>query len=98
MRLVMLSAVAPLALVACQKGDLPPESRCTMYWDYYYNSGLGKPAGEREKAEGVDFADIRRIVASDPSAKTRVCQKILNHAAPGDPALKAVTGTIPAAE
>ncbi|MCW3837002.1 hypothetical protein ACFQ1E_13420 [Sphingomonas canadensis] len=92
-----LLAVLPLALAACQKGELPAESRCAMYWDYYYNAGLGKPPAERQKAEGVRFDDIRAIVAADPSAKTRVCQKILKDAFPDDPVLTRVQGAIPPA-
>lgn len=93
-----LAVVAAVLLVAgCNRGELPPENRCTMYWDYYYNAGLGKAAAERQKAEGVSFDDIRAIIKADPSTKTRVCQKILNDAFPGDSALKGVTGSIPTA-
>ena len=97
MRLVLFSVAASAALVACQRGDLPPENRCAMYWDYYYNAGLGKAPAERQNAEGVDFDDIRQIVTADPSEKTSVCQKVLNDAFPGDPALKGVKGPIPPA-
>lgn len=86
-----------LVLAGCNGGDLPPESRCSMYWDYYYNAGLGKPPAERQTAAGVEFGDIRTIIKADPSATTRVCQKILNDAFPGDPALRGVTGPISAA-
>lgn len=86
-----------LLLAGCQARELPPESRCTMYWDYYYNSGLGKPPAERQQAEGVQFDDIRAIIRADPSAKTRVCQKILKDAFPQDPVLGAVEGPIPPA-
>lgn len=96
MKLVLLSITAALGLAGCQKGELAPESRCSMYWDYYYNSGAGKPIATRQQAEGVKFDDIREIVRRDPSAKTRVCQKILNDAFPGDPALKGVKEPIPA--
>jgi hypothetical protein len=94
MGLILLS-FASLILPGCRQGDLPPENRCAMYWDYYYNAGLGKPEAERRKAEGVNFGDIREIVTNDPSEKTRVCQRILNDAYPGDPALKGVKGPIP---
>ncbi|GEM_PF-1056496 len=96
-KLLSLSASALLLLAGCKSGPLPPESRCSMYWDYYYNAGLGQPLAERQKAEGVDFADIRMIVANDPSQTTRACQKVLNDAFPGDPALSKVTGPIPPA-
>lgn len=96
-RLLSLSASALLLLAGCKSGPLPAESRCSMYWDYYYNAGLGRPPEERQKAEGVDFGDIRMIVAADPSEKTRVCQKVLNDAFPGDPALSKVTAPIPPA-
>lgn len=95
----LVSAVgAVLLLAGCKGGEQPPENRCAMYWDYYYNAGLGKPAAERQSAEGVEFNDIRAIVKADPSAKTKVCQKILNDAFPGDPALQDVKGPIPAAK
>lgn len=97
MKIAMCAAAAMLLLAGCKRGELPPENRCTMYWDYYYNAGLDKAPAERQKAEGVDFADIRAIIKADPSAKTRVCQKILNDAFPGDPALAGVTGPIPKA-
>lgn len=90
--------VAGLGVAGCQQGELPPENRCTMYWDYYYNAGLGKPVEVRRAAEGVKFDDIRAIVTADPSTKTVVCQKILKNAFPDDPALKSVTGPIPNAE
>ena len=90
--------VALLVLAGCKGGNLPPENRCAMYWDYYYNAGLGKAPAVRQAAEGVDFKDIRAIVSADPSAKTRVCQKILNDAFPGDPALRGVAGPIPPAQ
>ncbi|ODP37172.1 hypothetical protein [Sphingomonas turrisvirgatae] len=93
-----LMVVAGLGLAGCGQRDLPPENRCTMYWDYYYNTGLGKPVAARRTAEGVKFDDIRQIVTADPSKKTAVCQKILNDAFPGDPALKAVAGPIPKAQ
>ncbi|MDE2619024.1 MAG: hypothetical protein KGL54_02555 [Sphingomonadales bacterium] len=98
-----LCAAAPLvaallALGACKGGNLPPENRCAMYWDYYYNAGLGKAPAVRQAAEGVDFRDVRAIVTADPSAKTRVCQKILNDAFPGDAALRGVAGPIPPAQ
>ncbi|RYE04097.1 MAG: hypothetical protein EOP61_01895 [Sphingomonadales bacterium] len=96
MRLVSLSILAALGLAGCQKGELAPESRCSMYWDYYYNTGVGKPPATRQQAEGVKFDDVRSIVRNDPSSKTRVCQKILNDAFPGDPALKDVKDPIPA--
>lgn len=92
-----MSSAAVLLLAACKSGDLPPESRCSMYWDYYYNTGLGQAPAQRQTASGVEFDDIRAIVKADPSAKTKVCQKILNDAFPGDPALRGVTGPIPAA-
>lgn len=95
MRLVSLSIIAALGLAGCQKGELAPENRCTMYWDYYYNSGVGKPLATRQKAEGVKFDDVRSIVRNDPSKTTRICQKILNDAFPGDPALKDVKEPIP---
>lgn len=97
MRIFLSSATAMLLLTGCQSGDLPPESRCSMYWDYYYNTGLGKASAQRQAAEGVAFDDIRAIIRADPSANTRVCQKILNDAFPGDPALDGVTAPIPAA-
>jgi hypothetical protein len=97
LRLLSLSASGLLLLAGCKSGPLPPESRCSMYWDYYYNAGLGQPLAERQKAEGVDFADIRVIVATDPSDKTRVCQRVLNDAFPTDPALSKVTAPIPQA-
>ena len=96
-KLVLFAAVAA-ALAGCKQGELPPESRCTMYWDYYYNTGLGKPEAERQAAKGVEFDDIRAIIIEDPSKKTRVCQKILNDAFPGDPALANVTDPIPPAQ
>lgn len=96
-RIALVAANAALLLAGCKGGEQPPENRCAMYWDYYYNAGLGKPAAERQSAAGVEFADIRAIVKADPSAKTMVCQKILNDAFPGDPALQGVTGAIPAA-
>ena len=91
------AVTAALLLAGCKGGEQPPENRCAMYWDYYYNAGLGKSASERQSAAGVEFGDIRAIVKADPSAKTKVCQKILNDAFPGDPALQGVTGPIPAA-
>ena len=97
MRLLLSSATAMLLLTGCKSGNLPPESRCSMYWDYYYNAGLGKPPAQRQTAAGVEFDDIRAIVKADPSANTKVCQKILNDAFPGDPALEGVTAPIPAA-
>ena len=97
MRLVLIPIVAAAALAGCQKGPLPPESRCAMYWDYYYNAGVGKPDSVRQHAEGVKFDDIREIVRADPSPKTKVCQKILNDAFPRDPALKQVKEPIPPA-
>lgn len=93
----LVAASAALFLAGCKGGEQPPENRCAMYWDYYYNTGLGKPVAERQSAEGVEFGDIRAIVKADPSARTKVCQKILNDAFPGDPALQGVTGPIPAA-
>ena len=98
MKALYLALPAALALVSCKGGDLPPENRCAMYWDYYYNTGLGKELPERQKAEGVDWADIRAIVTADPSEKTKVCQKVLNDAFPGDAALADVKGPIPAAQ
>lgn len=98
MKAIFLALPAALLLASCQSGDLPPENRCAMYWDYYYNAGLGKPLPERQKAEGVDFANIRAIVTADPSEKTEVCQKVLNDAFPGDPALTEVKGPIPPAQ
>lgn len=98
MKSVLSSAAAAVLLLSgCSGRELPPESRCSMYWDYYYNAGLGKTPVERRTAEGVEFDDIRAIIVADPSAKTRACQKILNDAFPGDPALQGVTGPIPAA-
>ena len=97
MKIVLPSAVLVLLLAGCQGGDLPPESRCAMYWDYYYNAGLGKAQAERQAAVGVEFDDIRAIISADPSPKTKVCQKVLNDAFPGDPALQGVTAPIPAA-
>lgn len=91
-------ALSLAMLAACAPRDLPPENRCAMYWDYYYNAGLGKPPAERQTAEGVDFADIRAIIQADPSDKTKVCQKVLNDAFPGDPALQKVTTPIPPAQ
>lgn len=96
-RIAMIAASAVVLLAGCKGGNLPPENRCAMYWDYYYNAGLGKPPAERQSAAGVEFGDIRTIVKADPSAKTKVCQKILNDAFPGDPALQGVTGPIPVA-
>ncbi|GGZ88520.1 hypothetical protein [Novosphingobium arvoryzae] len=96
-RMAFTAASATLLLAGCKGGDLPPENRCAMYWDYYYNAGLGKSPAERQSAEGVEFGDIRAIVKADPSDKTKVCQKILNDAFPGDPALQGVTGPIPPA-
>ncbi|MFA5963367.1 MAG: hypothetical protein WC804_05065 [Sphingomonas sp.] len=96
-RIAIAAASAALLLTGCKGGKLPPESRCSMYWDYYYNAGLGKPPAERQSADGVEFGDIRSIVKADPSTKTRVCQKILNDAFPGDPALQGVAGPIPEA-
>lgn len=90
-------ALAALALAGCKGGEQPPENRCAMYWDYYYNTGLGKSQAERQSAEGVKFDDIRAIIKADASDRTRVCQKILNDAFPGDPALKGMTGPIPPA-
>ena len=98
MKALYLTLPAALALVACKGGNLPPENRGAMYWDYYYNTGLGKELPERKNAEGVDWADIRAIVTADPSDKTKVCQKILNDAFPGDAALAKVKGPIPAAQ
>ena len=97
MRIATCTALAVLLLTGCKQGPLPPENRCTMYWDYYYNAGLGKAPAERQKAEGVDFADIRVIIKADPGKTSRVCQKILNDAFPGDPALAGVTALIPKA-
>jgi hypothetical protein len=97
MKIVLSSAALALLLAGCKGGDLPPENRCAMYWDYYYNAGLGKAPAERQTAAGVEFDDIRAIIKADPSTTTRVCQKILNDAFPGDPALEGVTGPIPAA-
>lgn len=97
MKIVAIAAVSTLLLAGCKGGDLPPENRCSMYWDYYYNAGLGKPVAERQSAEGVEFADIRAIIKADPSEKTKVCQKILKDAFPNDPALQGVTTPIPAA-
>lgn len=98
-RLILPAILLPglLFIAGCRQGELPPENRCAMYWDYYYNSGLGKSAEDRQRAEGVEFADIRAIVKADPSGKTKVCQKILNDAFPGDPALQGVAGPIPPA-
>jgi hypothetical protein len=97
MKAVLPSVALVLLLVACKGGDLPPESRCAMYWDYYDNAGLGKAKAERQTAGGVEFDDIRAIIKADPSRKTKVCQKILNDAFPGDPALQGVMAVIPAA-
>lgn len=97
MKGMMSAAVAVLALAACKGGQQPPENRCAMYWDYYYNAGLGKSPAERQSAEGVAFDDIRAIIKADASPRTKVCQKILNDAFPGDPALKDVAGPIPPA-
>lgn len=98
MKAILATAIAMTLLAGCKRGELPPESRCAMYWDYYYNAGLGKAPAERQKAEGVKFDDIRAIITADPSKKTHACQKILNDAFPGDPALKGVTGPIPSAQ
>lgn len=95
MKINLPSVGLALLLVGCKGGDLPPESRCAMYWDYYYNDGLGKAQAERQAAAGVEFDDIRAIVSADPSPKTKVCQKILKDAFPDDPALRGVT--VPAA-
>lgn len=94
---MVAAAIAMALLGGCKRGELPPESRCAMYWDYYYNAGLGKPPAERQTAEGVKFDDIRAIIKADPSKTTHACQRILNDAFPGDPALKGVTGPIPPA-
>lgn len=97
MRIILSSAAVVLLVTGCKGGDLPPESRCSMYWDYYYNAGLGKAPAQRQTASGVEFDDIRAIIKADPSTKTKVCQKILNDAFPGDPALQGVTAPIPEA-
>lgn len=97
MKGMIVAGIGVLALAGCKGGAQPPENRCAMYWDYYYNAGLGKPMAERQSAEGVQFDDIRAIVKADPSPTTKVCQKILNDAFPGDPALKGVAGPIPPA-
>ena len=97
MKCMIEAGIAVLALSGCKGGEQPPENRCAMYWDYYYNAGLGKAPAERQSAEGVKFDDIRAIITADPSPKTRVCQKILNDAFPGDAALKGVAGPIPSA-
>lgn len=97
MKFALLAVPAAFLLAACNSGELPPENRCAMYWDYYYNAGLGRPPAERQKANGVDFADIRAIIMADPSEKTGVCQKILHDAFPGDPALSKTKGPIPPA-
>jgi len=89
--------IGALLLAGCKGGEQPPENRCAMYWDYYYNAGLGKSPAERQSAEGVKFDDIRAIIKADSSPKTKACQKILNDAFPGDPALKGVAGPIPPA-
>jgi hypothetical protein len=85
-----------LLLAACKAGPQPPENRCAMYWDYYYNAGLGKPLAERQSAEGVDFADVRAIIAAEPAHTSRVCVKILKDAFPGDPALATAAPAAPA--
>lgn len=97
MKATLVAGIALLALAGCKGGEQPPENRCAMYWDYYYNTGLGKSPAERQSAEGVKFDDIRAIIKADPSPRTKACQKILNDAFPGDPALKGVTGPIPPA-
>ncbi len=97
MKGILAVSIAALALAGCKGGEQPPENRCAMYWDYYYNAGLGKSPAERQSAEGVAFDDIRAIIKADASDNTRVCQKILNDAFPGDPALKGVAGPIPPA-
>jgi len=95
MKKMALALLAVLATTACKQDNLPPESRCTMYWDYYYNAGLGKSEAEKQSAKGVVFDDIRAIIKADPSKKTRVCQKILNDAFPNDEVLKLIEGPVP---
>lgn len=97
MKGMIVAGIAVLALAGCKGGQQPPENRCAMYWDYYYNTGLGKGQAERQSAEGVKFDDIRAIIKADSSPKTKACQKILNDAFPGDPALKGAAGPIPPA-
>lgn len=98
MRHWIIAVLAPVALAGCHAGKQPPENRCAMYWDYYYNAGLGKSPDQRQKAEGVNFSDIRSIIKADVSAKTKVCQRILKDAFPDDPVLQRVREPIPPAQ